>query len=261
MRIRKTSLRAAALAGLSALAIAGLPNAGHAQAAGGTVALEGTKLVYAAAPGASSSAGITVFNGEITVFDTAPLTKGPGCRQLTPRAVACGTAATEFTASLGDLNDSLSVGAPLTGTIDGGDGQDDFNAGSTSAGRRAITFIGGTGVDSVTYRGSDRSVRVSLDNIANDGRDIDGDNIRSDVENIVGTPHGGDVLVGNSGKNVINGASGPGDKLFGEGGPDLLLAKDLDEEAQLDCGAGGGDEIVMDVIDPDPTGCETVQPF
>ncbi|WP_449064473.1 hypothetical protein [Planomonospora algeriensis] len=257
MGLRKTSLRAAALTGLSALAIAGLPNAGHAQAAaGGTVSLQGTKLVYTAAPGASSSASISLFNGEIAVFDTAPLTKGPGCRQLTPRAVACGTAVTEFTAAMGDMNDTLSVGAQINGTVDGGDGQDGFLAGTESKTRRAITFIGGTGVDTVSYKGSDLSVRVSLDNTANDGRNIDSDNIRSDVENIVGTPHGGDILVGNSGRNVLNADSGPGDQLYGQGGPDLLLAKDLDRETALDCGAGGGDEVVRDEIDPTPVGCE-----
>ncbi|GGK84291.1 hypothetical protein Ppa06_43580 [Planomonospora parontospora subsp. parontospora] len=260
MGLRKTSLRAAALTGLSALAIAGLPNTGQAQAAaGGTVSLQGTKLVYVAAPGASSSAGISLFNGEIAVFDTAPLASGPGCRQLTPRAVACGTAVTEFTATMGDLNDSLSVGAPINGTVDGGDGQDGFLAGTKSARPRSITFIGGTGTDTVSYRGSDLSVRVSLDNNADDGRNIDSDDIRSDVENIVGTPHGGDILVGNSGRNTIDGVSGPGDQLYGEGGPDRLLAKDLDRETALDCGGGGGDEVVMDEIDPAPVGCEIVR--
>ncbi|MBG0817857.1 hypothetical protein [Planomonospora sp. ID82291] len=259
MELRKTSLRAAALAGLSVLAIAGLPGTGQARAAAGSVALQGTKLVYVAAPGASSSAGINLFNGETAVFDTAPLTAGAGCRQLTPRAVACGTAVTEFTATLGDMNDSLSVGARINGTVDGGDGQDGFLAGTTSASPRAITFIGGAGTDTVSYRGSDLSVRVSLDNVADDGRNIDSDDIRSDVENIVGTPHGGDVLVGNSGKNVIDADAGPGDRLLGLGGPDRLLARDLDRETELNCGTGGGDEVVMDEIDPDPAGCELVR--
>ncbi|MER5322094.1 hypothetical protein [Streptosporangium roseum] len=262
MKLRNMSLRAAALAGLPALVIAGLPTAGHA-AAGGAVELVsgGAALVYVAAPGATNSASVTTFNGETAVFDTAPLTAGNGCRQLGPRAVACGTGVRGFTATLGDMDDVFSVGVPIPGFVDGGAGDDTLIAGTRSASPRALTFVGGTGVDTVSYKGSDLSVRVSLNNVADDGRNIDSDDIRSDVENIVGSTLGGDILVGNSGKNVLDADAGPGDRLIGLGGPDLLLAKDLAQDTELNCGDGAGDEVVMDTVDPTPAGCELVRKF
>ncbi|MEV4063463.1 hypothetical protein [Nonomuraea dietziae] len=79
----------------------------HAASAG-TVDLTAGKITYTAGAGGINSASITVFNGQIAVFDTEPLTPKGGCRQLTPRAVTCGTSATEFTANLGDMDDSFS---------------------------------------------------------------------------------------------------------------------------------------------------------
>ncbi|WP_084965762.1 hypothetical protein [Thermoactinospora rubra] len=225
----------------------------------GTVDLTDGKITYTAGAGGRNSASITIFNGQIAVFDTEPLTPKGGCRRLTPRAVTCGIGATEFTADLGDMNDSFSGGVSFKGTVNGGDGDDTLIAGTKSGTGRALTWIGGTGVDTVSYKGSDNFVRVSLDNVANDGRNIDSDNVRSDVENIVGSAFGGDFLIGSGAANRIEDGGGAGDKMFGQAGNDLLFAKDLAADSDLDCGRGT-DEIVVDrALDPEPVGCETVQ--
>ncbi|MGI5291936.1 hypothetical protein ACQEVF_52700 [Nonomuraea polychroma] len=262
MRIAKHLARASMLA-VAATALAGsLAGPAHA-ASPGTAELANGKLTYTAGAGGINSVGISLFRGEIAVFDTEPLTAKGGCRQLTPRAVLCGTSVQEFTADLGDMDDSFSIGPSIKGTVNGGNGQDFLIASNTSNVPRQITFFGGPGIDEISYKGSNSFVRVSLDNQANDGRNIDSDNIRDDVENIVGSAHGGDFLIGaDFANNRIDDGGGSGDKLFGLSGNDELLAKDLAADTDLDCGLGGADRIVIDkTLDSRPVGCETVEKF
>nr|WP_062330705.1 hypothetical protein [Herbidospora sakaeratensis] len=240
---------------------AGLSGTGNAATAG-TVELKNGKITYVAGAQSVNSASITVFNGQIAVFDTVNLTPKGGCVKLSPRAVTCGTTATEFSADLGDLNDSFSVGVSIRGTVNGGDGNDNLIGSSTSAQGHNVTWIGGTGTDTISYKSSNSSVRVSLDDNAGDGRNIDNDNVRGDVENIVGSTFGGDFLIGANANNRIDDGGGDGDKLFGLGGNDELFAKDLEKDSDLDCGLGV-DSIVIDKdgLDPDPVACEDVQRF
>ncbi|MBB3724289.1 hypothetical protein [Nonomuraea dietziae] len=261
MRTTKHLTRLSLLAAVSTALIGSVAGPVHAASAG-TVDLTAGKITYTAGAGGINSASITVFNGQIAVFDTEPLTPKGGCRQLTPRAVTCGTSATEFTANLGDMDDSFSVGVSFRGAVNGQDGNDSLIAGAGSSTGRAITWSGGAGIDTVSYKSSDSSVRVSLDNQANDGRNIDSDNVRDDVENIVGSTFGGDFLIGaDFANNRIDDGGGAGDKLFGLGGNDRLFAKDLAADGDLNCGLGI-DEIVVDkTVDPRPVGCETVQEF
>lgn len=261
MRTTKHLTRLSLLAAASTALIGVLAGPSNAASAG-TVDLTAGKITYTAGAGGINSASITVFNGQIAVFDTEPLTPTGGCRQLTPRAVTCGTSATEFTANLGDMNDSFSVGVSFKGTVNGQDGNDTLIAGTKSASSRALTWSGGAGTDTVSYKSSNAAVRVSLDNQANDGRNVDSDNVRGDVENIVGSTLGGDFLIGaDFANNRIDDGGGAGDKLFGLGGNDQLFAKDLAADSDLDCGPGI-DEIVIDkVADPDPVACEIVQEF
>ncbi|WP_066361757.1 hypothetical protein [Herbidospora mongoliensis] len=254
-RVSTLALAATALA----TAFAGT---GHAATAG-TVELKNGKITYTAGTQSVNSASITLFNGQIAVFDTVNLTPKGGCVKLSPRAVTCGTAATEFVADLGDLNDSFSVGVPIKGTVNGGAGNDSLIGGSKAAQGHNVTWIGGVGTDTISYKSSDRPVRVSLDNNTNDGRDVDNDNVRDDVENIVGSTLGGDFLTGaNFADNRIDDGGGAGDKLFGLGGDDELFAKDLAKDTDLDCGKGD-DSIVLDKegIDAAPISCEDVQRF
>ncbi|WP_062432937.1 hypothetical protein [Herbidospora daliensis] len=259
--MRTSITRLATLTATAAALAATLAGTGHAATAG-TVELKNGKITYVAGAQSVNSASITVFNGQIAVFDTVNLTPKGGCQKLTPRAVTCGTTATEFSADLGDLNDSFSVGVSIKGTVNGGDGNDNLIGSSTSAQGHNVTWIGGNGTDTISYKSSNSSVRVTLGDTVSDGRNIDNDFVRGDVENIVGSTFGGDFLIGADTPNRIDDGGGAGDKLFGLGGNDELFAKDLAKDSDLDCGAGV-DSITIDKdgLDPEPVDCENVQPF
>lgn len=148
----------------------------------------------------------------------------------------------------GGQGDDLQVGGAANDVIAGsGSGADDIR--------------GGGGSDTVDYSNVPApGVHVSLDGVANDGHASDEsatspgtfDNVRSSVENIIGTPYD-DVLVGDGGPNWIVGKPGA-DKLLGAPGDDLLVAKDGVADLQINCGAGTDTET-HDAIDPAPVGC------
>jgi len=96
------------------------------------------------------------------------------------------------------------------------------------------TFYGGAGIDTADY--SERlnaAVNVSIDNQPNDGAPGEGDNIRTDVENLIGTD-GNDTLAGSSAPNKIWGGRGNdtiygmqgADSIYGQQGDDLLYGYD-----------------------------------
>ena len=84
-------------------------------------------------------------------------------------------------------------------------------------------FSGGKGLDQVDYSGTTDDLTVDLDNQADDGTPGEGDNVRSDVEDIVGGD-GNDKLVGSSRPNELEGGLGA-DLLFGMKGGDGLLGQ------------------------------------
>ncbi|MEM8873887.1 MAG: hypothetical protein AAGD32_06465 [Planctomycetota bacterium] len=90
-------------------------------------------------------------------------------------------------------NDLLDIQGPAF--VLGGDGAD-----TLVSGFGAQDFTGGSGTDTVDYRGrSGGPFAVSFDNVANDGAEGEGDNIRDDVEvalgaTVVGEPSGDVVL-------------------------------------------------------------------
>jgi Ca2+-binding RTX toxin-like protein len=87
---------------------------------------------------------------------------------------------------------------------------------------------GGADVDTVTYAFRTASLRVSLDNAANDGDATgEGDNVLRSVENVRGGA-GADFLVGNNLVNRLTG--GPGDDTL-DGGPGADI---LDGQAGID---------------------------
>lgn len=123
-------------------------------------------------------------------------------------------------------NDSL-VGGSGHDSLDGGTGKDSIS--------------GGTGADTVSYATSPFPVRVSLDNIANDGATGELDYIDSTVENIVGSAYN-DSLVGSAGGNVLNGGAG-NDIVFGQDGNDTILGRDGNDTL---FGDAGNDNILGD---------------
>ena len=173
----------------------------------------------------------------------------------------------------------------------GGDGNDRIIA-SRDPGNDAYT--GGVGVDLLDFSDSSSGVAVSLDGVANDGPAGESDNAGTDIENIKGG-RGNDTLVGDSGRNLIEGFAGNdtlrggspppsrtsttiigfvgddtldggtgSDAMHGDGGDDRLLARDaVDDQvaAAMTCGSGN-DRLDTDLADDDtralPTSCETI---
>jgi Ca2+-binding RTX toxin-like protein len=94
------------------------------------------------------------------------------------------------------------------------------------------TLHGGDGVDTASYAGNTASRWISLDDVANDGEDGEKDNVRSDVENVIGGA-GRDVLTGSPANNAFTGGAGD-DTLNGGDGDDTLLG-----DAGTDTADGG----------------------
>jgi len=154
--------------------------------------------------------------------------------------------------------------------LNGGDGNDVFVGGPG-----ADVFNGGIGVDTADYHDARTNLIITLDNVANDGapalaatatqpaRPAENDNVKGDVENVVGgIGHdkitgngaanrfiggpGNDSLYGLAGNDTLDG--GPGlDKLYGGDGNDLLLGRDNAIDT-LD-GGNGDDSSVDDASD------------
>jgi Ca2+-binding RTX toxin-like protein len=85
-------------------------------------------------------------------------------------------------------------------------------------------FFGGSGTDTVTEADHTGGVIVTFDNLPNDaviGQSEGSDNVRGDVENVVGTDFD-DRLFGSSAANRLVGGKGP-DRLTGEEGNDVLV--------------------------------------
>jgi Ca2+-binding RTX toxin-like protein len=137
-------------------------------------------------------------------------------------------------------NDTLRGGTG-NNSLAGGDGND-----SMTAETGADTFDGGAGIDSVSYASRTTAIKVSLDNVANDGQTIiltlpppslpiiipEADNVRDTVENVT-TGSGNDTIVAGAASvnNTFNGGSG-NDRLEGRAGNDVLLG-------------GAGDDVVL----------------
>jgi Ca2+-binding RTX toxin-like protein len=113
--------------------------------------------------------------------------------------------------TLSDVDDTAPAGGD--DLLDGGAGDDTISLGSGDD-----NVVGGAGADSVLMGTGDDTVR--LDDAANDGRQGETKNIRSDIETVDGGL-GGDTLFGNAGANTLLG--GPGNDLVDAGGGDDAL--------------------------------------
>ena len=165
-----------------------------------------------------------------TSSDLSHYIEGFAATKNTFTAIQAGPADMHGGPGADDLN-----GSSAKDTVDGGGGPDTLSGGAgedtLSGGAGNDSLSPGTGpdivegqgdVDTVIYnRGDDEDVRVSLfDNVANDGELGEGDNVKSDVENIKGGD-GDDTLTGSAGPNSIYGGDGH-DTLYGGGGQDFL---------------------------------------
>ena len=112
-----------------------------------------------------------------------------------------------------DYQDEL-TGDDNANDLAGGDGNDALQ-GRGGADR----LDGGGGTDWIRYWASDTGVTVNLEEGAGEGGDAEGDVI-AHVENVMGSRHG-DVLIGNSDNNYLDGLGGD-DDLRGNDGNDWL---------------------------------------
>ncbi len=135
-------------------------------------------------------------------------------------------------------SDTLLGGAGLD-TINGGTGSNTLKGGTGNdlllGGTGADTFLGGDDDDTVSYADHTGGVTVGIDGIADDGIAGEGDNVTTDVENLIGSS-GPDVLTGSATDNVLDGRDGD-DTLIGLPGSNTLL------------GGNGNDILIGDVGD------------
>jgi hypothetical protein len=150
-------LRAPALAVTAAL----LALAPAAEAA--TVSVEGDVVRVVAAPGEANAltaaAGLTA--ASMIVSDTgAPLLAGPGCATGADGSASCSAAVdggqlAAIDVDVGDLDDSVSVSAPVPATLLGGEGDDRITGGDGGD-----TLLGGGGADFADGGRGDDSIDV-----------------------------------------------------------------------------------------------------
>ena len=178
------------------------------------------------------------------------------------------------TISGGAGNDTI-IGGLGTDTLIGGDGNDTFAEGSTNSGADSMT--GGTGNDLADYSLRVVGVTITIDDLANDGQTgaAEGDNVKTDVENVTGSSTAANSLTGSAAANILIGGSG-NDVLVGGLGNDSLLGGPGDDNLDggadddwlegeagndtLTCSAGV-DIAFFDATDTDPDGdglCELV---
>ena len=126
----------------------------------------------------------------------------------------------------GGGNDRL-IGGEDADDMFGSSGNDRFIQGAARDG--ADEMVGGLGTDTVDYSTRTSTIAVALDGLANDGDDIENDDVGSDIEVAVGGSASdffegdasGDRFSGGGGKDDASGAGGA-DQLTGGGGNDKL---------------------------------------
>src|SRR4051794_33970370 len=157
------------------------------------------------------------------------------------------------------------VGSAAGNVLRGNAGDDTFDGGAG-----ADTFAGDTGQDVADYRTRTAALTLSDDGVANDGAAGEGDNIGTDVDDLLGGS-GDDTITGSTWTNTLRGGAGRDtldggtndDVLDGGPGADIIAGGagidtadysartaplDVDLERQTGAGeAGENDRIVDDV--------------
>jgi hypothetical protein len=172
-----------------------------------------------------------------------------------------GTASeSRFEAIVGSGFDDTLLGAPHAEMFNGGGGRDTIAGGDgnetfiTEFRDGADEYHGGPGRDFISYHERARPLNITLDNAANDGESGELDNVRSNVEDVMGG-HAGDSISSlgafssldggpGSGSDILDGGAGPdtlsgrggADSLSGGSGNDVLLAQDNLPD-NVDCGS------------------------
>ena len=136
----------------------------------------------------------------------------------------------------GEIGNDILSGDSGNDTLNGGAGNDSLQG---EAG--ADVFAGGAGSDTATYAEKLGDANLDTDNKADDGVVGEKDNIKSDIENIIGGS-GNDTITGGSGANIIAGGLG-NDTINGGAGADTIEGEAGDDTlnggADLDVSIGG----------------------
>jgi Ca2+-binding RTX toxin-like protein len=283
-RALRTSLKRISAGGvvlaLTTLGVFALPNAAFAAPPATSVVVAGNTVTATASPGVVNH--ITIANsgatggGGVSIKDTGPagpgtaLTPNADCIQFSADEVRCdlGTITTlvvnagDLDDTIADLNNSMGnitlnggagddiiSGGPVPETLNGDDGDDTLQggAGADNLNGGANTSLTTKG-DWVTYGAATAAVQVTIDDVANDGKDIDlvtagiqpeGDNVGTTTENVEGSGQA-DFLTGSAFNNVLQGGGGA-DTLDGLAGDDTLQGEGGADDYQG--GAGTGDIV------------------
>ena len=205
-----------------------------------------------------------------------------------------GTTIPALIVSLGNGDDSYFDSRPVAGisgssgsptTVSGGSGDDDFNLRHQEM-FSPFTIDGGPGIDELSVSmGYDEGILIrdagaagivqmefnrqiaATDEVEEFRTGSKDDVISGSLVPTTGAPreynggNGNDSLIGTPVNDHLTGGYGS-DTLLGGGGDDVLFAKAAETVAipdtRLDCGDGTGDIAIIDLTDPEPTGCETV---
>jgi hypothetical protein len=85
-------------------------------------------LSFQARPNEQNQIAVTLAGGNYEVTDTNGVTAGAGCTQVDTTKVSCPVGAIQdIRVNVGQLDDSVSVNAPITATVYGGGGNDSIN--------------------------------------------------------------------------------------------------------------------------------------
>jgi hemolysin type calcium-binding protein len=148
----------------------------------------------------------------------------------------------------GRAGDDRLFGGPRGDSLSGGDGDDVLSGGdgpdTLEGDAGADVTRGDDGVDSVFYSDHTMDVTVALDEAGGDGAPGEGDDVRSDVEN-VSTGVGDDTVVGSAASNRLVGGAGD-DGLDGAAGDDTIVGGGGTNHL---VGGAGGDRLSADGAD------------
>ncbi len=218
---------------------------------------------------------------------------GSVCSQVSLTEAYC-PFASRASGVMGDRDDSYVTSAPLGGSVNGGDGDDQFVGGDdqdsfygeagndhfTGNGGANVLFggggndafdqgtvvapeilIGGDGSDTVVYAQRLNPVFVELDNQLNDGEVGEGDR-DSDIEIVIGgsgadeisAPVSGAWVSGGPGDDILTGAVGS-QSLFGAAGNDTITPGEGNDVAS---GDDGDDQIFTQYVNYDTPDVDSV---
>ncbi len=244
--------------------------------------VDATTLRYDASAGIRDIVNVNLEATKVRfdTFNVGDTLSSVGCDAPAGAVIRCDRAGiTRILIFAGDNSDVINNSAPagtIAFTIDGGTGDDGISGsavadvlrggegGDVLRGRGGADDLGGgSGFDRASFFGLTSGVDVSLDDHANDGRfaGSEGGNVRSDVENLVGTDFP-DTLTGSAAVNDLDGEGGD-DVVDGRGGIDSYEVGEGDDTVtardglgeRIVCGAGD-DTVTADDID-EFSDCET----